>query len=206
MHSFNFKTGGLPVAKAKKALIMVHGRGGTAEDILSLSDHLHLEDFALLAPQASGNSWYPYSFLVPPSQNEPWLTSALDVLNELLTFIEDKGIERDHIFLTGFSQGACLALEYAARNADRFGGIAAFTGGLIGDRIDPERYKGDFKGTPILIGSSNPDPHIPVQRVYETVAILESHQAKVTYKLYEAMGHTICQDEIQLANNLIFGT
>ncbi len=204
IHPKNIVTAGVPLQDAKKALIMIHGRGGSAEDILSLADNLDVKDFALLAPQANSNSWYPYSFMAATSQNEPWLSSALALLKETVNEVLMQGITEENIYFTGFSQGACLTLEFVARNATKYGGVAAFTGGLIGDRIRPENYKGDFKNTPIFIGSSNPDPHVPAERVYATTKILKSMNANVTEKIYENMGHTIIMNEIELANKLIF--
>ena len=163
-----------------------------------------MNDFALLAPQAANNSWYPYSFMAPISQNEPWLSSALLLLKEMVNDVIAQGIAEHDIYFTGFSQGACLTLEYVARNATKLGGVVAFTGGLIGERIDPGNYKGDFKDTPIFIGSSDPDPHVPVERVYATTRILKGMNANVTEKIYESMGHTIIPDEIDLANKLVF--
>ncbi len=203
-HSKNILTAGRPLKDAGKALIMIHGRGGSAEDILSLASHLEVKDFALLAPQATNSSWYPYAFLAPPAQNEPWLSSALALLREIMNDVTAQGIAEENIYFTGFSQGACLMLEFVTRNAARYGGIAAFTGGLIGDKIYPENYKGDFKNTPIFIGSGNPDPHIPVERVYATTNILKSMHADVTEKIYANMGHTITMEEIELANKLVF--
>src|SRR6476620_5013003 len=196
MHTKNIIRAGNDLDKDSKVLIMLHGRGGSAEDILSLSSHLDVKDFALLAPQATNNTWYPYSFLAPPAQNEPWLSSALQLIRELVDEIISKGVPKGNIYFAGFSQGACLALEFVARNADKYGGVAAFTGGLIGDRIYNDNYKGDFQHTPVFIGSSNPDPHIPVERVYATTTILKNMHAVVTEKIYTNMGHTINQDEI----------
>lgn len=204
IHSGNIAAAGKKLADAKKVLIMIHGRGGSAEDILSLADHLQIKNFALLAPQASNNSWYPYSFMAPISQNEPWLSSALSLLKEMVNDVVAQGISEENIYFGGFSQGACLTLEFAARNATKFGGVVAFTGGLIGDKIYRENYKGDFNQTPIFIGSSNPDLHVPVERVYATTNILKSMNASVTEKIYENMGHTITQDEIDLANEFVF--
>jgi phospholipase/carboxylesterase len=204
IHSKNIVAAGKKLAEAKKFLIMIHGRGGRAEDILSLASHLQVNDFALLAPQAANHSWYPYSFMAPISQNEPWLSSALSLLKVMVNDVIAQGIAEDNIYFTGFSQGACLTLEFIARNATKFGGAVAFTGGLIGDKIYPENYKGDFKNTPIFIGSSNPDPHVPVERVHATTNILKAMNAIVTEKIYENMGHTIISDEIDLANKLVF--
>jgi phospholipase/carboxylesterase len=204
LHVKKMVTAGKRLEDAQKALIMIHGRGANANDILSLADYLNVNDFALLAPQATGNTWYPYSFMAPVSQNEPWLSSSLNLIKELLDEITDKNITSENIYFLGFSQGACLTLEFAARNAAKFGGVVAFTGGLIGDKIHSENYAGDFKNTPIFIGSSNPDPHVPVERVSETAKILKNMGAVVTQKLYNGMGHTISQNEIDMANTLVF--
>jgi len=204
MHEKKTITAGRSLKEASKALIMIHGRGGSAEDILSLSTYLSVPDYALIAPQATNNSWYPFSFLVPQQQNEPWLSSALSLLNEIVAGINNEGITTDQIYFTGFSQGACLTIEFVTRNAKKYGGVAAFTGGLIGDKIYAENYEGDFEGTPVFIGTSDPDPHVPVTRVYATENILKSMHANVTTKVYQNMGHTINNDEIQNANTLIF--
>jgi phospholipase/carboxylesterase len=203
MHQKKIITAGLKINDAKKVLVMVHGRGGTAEDILSLSEYLAVGDYALVAPQATNHTWYPYSFMANPKENEPWLSSALSILKDVVADIEAQGIAKENIYFLGFSQGACLTLEFVTRNAARYGGVIAFTGGLIGDKIYPENYKGDFGGTPVFIGTSDPDPHVPVQRVYATSNILRDLKADVTEKVYPGMGHTISQDEILQANNLV---
>jgi phospholipase/carboxylesterase len=203
MHKKNIIAAGKELNE-NKVLILLHGRGGTAEDILSLASYLDVNDFTLLAPQATNNSWYPYSFLAPPSQNEPWLSSALKLLNELLDELINKKIASENIYFLGFSQGACLTLEFVTRNANKYGGIVAFTGGLIGDKIYPENYKGDFQNTPVFIGTSDPDPHVPVERVYATANILKDMNAAVTEKIYNNMGHTINKDEIDQANKIVF--
>lgn len=204
MHEKKITISGQKISDAKKALIMAHGRGATADDILALAPYLNVKDYALLAPQATNNTWYPYSFLAPPQQNEPWLSSAVHVLNDIAADLRKAGIVDENIFFAGFSQGACLVLEFVARHARKWGGVAAFTGGLIGDRIYNERYKGDFEGTPIFIGSADPDPHVPANRVSESVAQLKSMNARVTARLYPNIGHTVVQDEIELANGLVF--
>ena len=204
MHQEKILTAGKPLTEAKKALVMIHGRGGSADDILSLAAHLEVKDFALLAPQATNNSWYPLSFLARPADNEPWLSSALATIAAAVAGIEKAGISKENIYFLGFSQGACLTLEFVARNATVYGGVAAFTGGLIGDKIYPENYKGDFAGTPVFIGTSNPDPHVPVERVYASSNILRQMNADVTEKVYDNMGHTITMDEIEKANSLLF--
>ena len=204
MHKKQFILQGKELTEASNVLIMAHGRGADAQDILGIASHLNVKDFALLAPQATNHTWYPYSFLSLPAQNEPWLSSALSLLNELVGDVISKGIKTENIYFLGFSQGACLTLEFVTRNATRYGGVAAFTGGLIGDKIYSENYTGDFAGTPIFMGSSDPDPHVPVQRVNETEAILLRMNASVTKKIYKGLGHTINEDEIDQANKLIF--
>ena len=204
MHTKNVITRGTPVAKGVKVLIMLHGRGANAEDILSLSRYLDVAQFALIAPQATGNTWYPYSFLAPQSANEPWLSSAIDLLKDVVSDLEQAGVVSEDIYLLGFSQGACLTLEYSARHARRYGGIVAFTGGLIGDKLITSNYSGDFANTPIFIGSSNPDPHVPVDRVEQSVEELKKLNAKVSYRIYNGMGHTINEDEIRMANAHVF--
>jgi len=194
MHKLQYETAGKPVAETGKALIMIHGRGGSAEDILSLADALPVGDFTLFAPKAVSNSWYPYSFLMPPERNEPWLSSAVEVVGKL---VKETGLPMERIWFTGFSQGACLTLEYIARNAGKYGGVAAFTGGLIGDRIYRDKYMGDLGGTPVFIGTGDPDPHVPVERVLETEKVLKELGADVRVRVYPGMGHTITQKEIE---------
>ncbi len=204
MHNKNIHTAGKTLQEADKALIMTHGRGANARDILGLASHLHVSEFAILAPEATNNTWYPYSFLANPEQNEPWLSSALDLLKEVVNEITEQGITHENIYLLGFSQGACLLLEYVARHAKRYGGVVALTGGLIGDHIYEENYSGDFNTTPIFISTGNPDPHVPVERVKESVRILEKMHAKVNLQIYEGRPHTVSQDEIDRTNQLIF--
>jgi phospholipase/carboxylesterase len=206
MHEKKNFTAGKDLSEAKKVLIMIHGRGAFAEDMLSLAGYFNLKDYALIAPQATGNSWYPYSFLASPKQNKPWLSSALNVLNEIVSDINQQGFSSDKIYFLGFSQGACLMLEFITRNAKKWGGAIAFTGGLIGDKIYIENYKGNFEGTKIFIGASSTDQHVPVERVYATTNILKNMHAEVTEKIYDNMGHTINNDEIEMANNLFFST
>jgi len=205
MHQKNIVTAGKELNNESKVLIMLHGRGASAEDILSLSTHLDVNEFTLLAPQATNNTWYPYSFIAPVAQNEPWLSSALNLLKQVLDDLLKLGIPSENIYFLGFSQGACLTLEFIARNANKYGGVVGFTGGLIGDKIYKDNYKGDFQNTPFFIGTSNPDPHVPVERVYATSNILRDLNAVVTEKVYNNMGHTINQDEIDNANRIVFG-
>lgn len=206
MHEKILQTAGKPLKEASKALIMIHGRGGSANDILSLASQFNVSDFALLAPQASNNTWYHYSFMAIPDHNEPWLSSAIKTIKDTVDDVIDEGIPSENIYFLGFSQGACLALEFVTRNAKRYGGIVAFTGGLIGDRIYSENYKGDFNGTPVFIGTGDPDSHVPVERVNETAIILTEMNARVTKKVYPNKLHSISDNEIELANAIIFNS
>ena len=178
---------------------MLHGRGASANTIVSLSSHLNLQDTAIIAPQASEYSWYPYSFMAPVENNEPALSSALALINELVGDVTAQGIDKKDIYFIGFSQGACLTLEYVARNADLYGGVIAFTGGLIGEKLALENYSGDFAGTPVLITTGDPDPHVPLSRVEESVAQLKKMNADVLLKVYKGRPHTITAGELELA-------
>jgi phospholipase/carboxylesterase len=196
-------TRGRPLAEASSAMILVHGRGATAESILELASLLPQGGMAYLAPQAVHNSWYPYSFMYPTEQNEPYLTSALARLGELVAEVEAAGIPAEKLVLAGFSQGACLAAEFAASNARRYGGLLLFSGGLIGPPGTPRDYDGSLDGTPVFIGCSDSDFHIPLERVQETTAALRQLGAAVTEKIYPGMGHTIVADEIEQARRLL---
>lgn len=204
MHTKQVIKAGKQAGEATKALVLLHGRGGSAEDILGLAQYLPVNDFALFAPQATNNTWYPYSFLAAPKDNEPWLSGALAVVNDVVTDIQAAGIKTENIYFLGFSQGACLTLEYVTRNATKYGGVVAFTGGLIGDQLYKDNYVGDFDGTPIFIGTSDPDPHVPVDRVLASTAVLTEMHAEVIQRIYKNMGHTINQDEIDQVSELIF--
>lgn len=203
-HAFDLKVGGKALDHAEKALIMIHGRGGTAADIMGLSSSLKVDDFAVLAPQATHHTWYPLSFLAPVAQNQPWLDSALEVIGQTVQAAMDHGIRSENIYFFGFSQGACLSLEFLAQNARRYGGAAAIIGGVIGQEINLSNYHGDFQQTPILLVTSNPDLHVPLGRVQETAKIFIEMNARVTTKVFENAGHTIKQAHIDLANELIF--
>lgn len=200
----DLKRMGLPLAEAKKAIIMIHGRGATAESILSLVPHLNLTDYAILAPQANRNSWYPFGFMASDEGNKVALEDSLGVLKETWSEIEAAGIPAENTILLGFSQGACLSLEFAARNAQKFGGVVAFTGGLIGEQLRPENYSGDFQGTPIFIGSSDRDFHVPAQRIKESADLLRKMGADVSIKLFDDPEHTIREEEIKWVNQRIF--
>lgn len=194
---------GEPPQQAQAALVMLHGRGDSAEGILSLADVLDIAGYTLLAPEASGYEWYPYSFLAPLAQNEPWLSSALKKVGSVLAQVAEMGIPAERTVLLGFSQGACLALEYVARNAQRYGGVVGLSGGLIGPDGTPRDYSGSLSGTPVFLGCSDIDPHIPAARVRETAAVLERLGADVTMRLYPSLGHTVNQDEIDAVNKLL---
>ncbi|WP_256009934.1 alpha/beta hydrolase [Desertivirga xinjiangensis] len=203
-HSKQVITAGKPLAEADKVVIMIHGRGARAENIISLVQHLNLSDAAVLAPQATNFSWYPYSFLAPEQENQPALDSALEQIGSIIKDLQMQEFSSEKIYLLGFSQGACLSLEYAARNAARYGGIIAFTGGLIGEALNLKSYQGDFLQTPVLVTTGDPDMHVPLTRVEESVAILSNMGAVVNQRVYKRREHTISQEEIELANQLIF--
>lgn len=189
-------TAGPAPTDARLIMILVHGRGASAEDILSLGIELQLDDVALLAPQAANATWYPHSFLAPISENEPELSSALDVLSRLIAECEGRGVGPERIALLGFSQGACLSLEYAARHAQRYAGVFGLSGGLIGPPGTPRAYDGSLAGTPTFLGCSDVDPHIPLARVQESADVLRRMGASVDERIYKRMGHTVNADEI----------
>ena len=197
------RTLGPSASAARAAMIMVHGRGATAESILELASEFDQEGLAFLAPQAAGHSWYPNSFLAPIPSNEPWLSSALGLLSDLCLMLQTEGPGLERTVLLGFSQGACLTLEFAARNARRYGGIVGFTGGLIGPEGTPREYAGSFQATPVFLGSGDPDPHVPRWRVEETAAVLGRMGAQVTTRIYAGMGHTVNEDELSSAREMV---
>jgi predicted esterase len=196
-------TSGAPLESARAAMIMVHGRGASAEDILTLAPELDRPEFAYLAPQASGGTWYPNSFLAPIPSNEPGITSGLRAIADLLERIAAAGIPPERTILLGFSQGACLSMEFAARNPRRYGGLAGLSGGLIGPDETPRDYPGDLAGTPVFLGCSDRDFHIPAQRVELTARVLGGMGAEVEMRLYPGMGHTINLHEIQQVQALM---
>lgn len=198
------KKKGLSLDKAKKAVIMIHGRGATADSILSLSSYLNLTDCAILAPQANGSTWYPFGFMASDKGNFESLESSLNQIREVFEEIIQAGIPSEQIFLVGFSQGACLSLEFAARDAQKLGGIVAFTGGLIGEKLQAEKYQGSFDGTPVFIGSSNRDFHVPAFRIQESADLLQKMGAHVTVQLFDDPDHTIRPEEIEWVNKTIF--
>lgn len=196
-------TAGVPLQEAQAAMILVHGRGATAASILTLARELDRDGFAYLAPQAPGQTWYPYSFLAPLEQNQPHLDAALATLENVLAQVVAAGIPAERIIFLGFSQGACLASEFVARNARRYGGLAALSGGLIGPPGTPRVYPGDLAGTPVFLGCSDVDPHIPAWRVEESAAVLEQLGGAVTMRLYPGMGHSVNEDEINFVRQMM---
>jgi predicted esterase len=185
-------------------MILVHGRGASAADIMSIAGEVMVPGVAYLAPQAAGSAWYPYPFTAPLEANEPYLTSALQVLSSLVARVET-AVPAGRLVLLGFSQGACLTLEFAARNARRYGGVVGLSGGLIGPDGTPRDYEGDFQRTPVFLGCSDVDPHIPKERVIEAGQVFERMGAEVTVRLYPGMAHTVSPDEIEVVRAIVQG-
>jgi len=196
-------TAGEALENARAAMIMIHGRGASAEDILELAAELKQPEFVFLAPQASGNTWYPNSFLGPLASNEPGLSSGLAVIAALLEQLAGTGIPAERTMLLGFSQGACLMLEFAARNARRYGGVVGLSGGLIGPDGTPRDYAGSLAGTPVFLGCSDIDPHIPKERVEESAEVLRILGGDVTARLYPRMDHTVNRDELRFVRGMM---
>lgn len=196
-------TSGVNPEDAAGAMILIHGRGATAESILTLAHEFETDQLHYSAPQAHQNTWYPYSFLAPTERNEPGLSSGLQAIFDIITVLEKMGISKERIIIAGFSQGACLATEYVARHPARYGGLIALSGGLIGDTVSAENYTGSLEGTPYFVGCSDIDPHIPVERVHDSADVLENLGAEVTKKTYPGMGHTVNEDEVGHINKII---
>ncbi len=196
---------GAQLAEAHGLVILLHGRGASAEDILGLSHELAHPGLAYLAPRAANHTWYPTSFLAPREQNEPWLSSALAKVKSIVEDATAKGIPVERIVLCGFSQGACLSTEFVARNPARYGGLVALTGGLIGteDEVASATWAGSLAGTPGLLLSGDPDPHVPWKRVEQSAAILEAMGAEIATRRYPNRPHTVTLDELELANELV---
>jgi len=191
------------LSQARAAMLMVHGRGATAEDILSLAGELNQPGFAYLAPQAAGNTWYPNRFLVPLDENEPWLSSALSFVGDIYSQIINAGLPPERVMLLGFSQGACLTLEFSARNARRHGGIVGLSGALIGPDDAPRDYKGSLEATPVFLGCSDVDFHVPKERVDQTAEVLRRLGGEVTKRLYPNMDHSVNLDEINFVRGMM---
>jgi len=196
-------TAGERLDRARAAMIMIHGRGAAAANILELTAELDAPGFAYLAPQAADNTWYPNRFLAPIPGNEPWLSSALTAVADVLAQVTKAGLPPERTMLLGFSQGACLTLEFAARNAQRYGGVAGLSGGLIGPDGTPRDYAGSLDGTPIFLGCSDVDFHVPKERVHHTAEVLQRLGGDVTVRLYPNMDHTINQDETEFVRGMM---
>jgi phospholipase/carboxylesterase len=191
------------INSAKSAMILIHGRGATAESILSLTEEFDTDNYLFAAPQANGNTWYPYTFLAPVQDNEPGITSGLKVINDLIEELNKSGIPDKEIILLGFSQGACLTLEYAARNAKPYKGLIGLSGGLIGDKIEETMYSGSFENCPIFLGCSDIDSHIPLERVNQSEIMMKKLNGSVTKRIYKGMGHTINEDELNFIRSIL---
>jgi predicted esterase len=199
----NTLVSGAPIESAKAAVILVHGRGATPESMLPLADAFGRNDIAYLAPRAAGNTWYPNSFLAPIEANETWLSSALSVLGALVDRLAADGFSSDRVGIIGFSQGACLTSEYIARTAQRYGMAGILTGGVIGPAGTPRDYAGSLEGTPVFLGCSDIDFHVPLERVHETRDVLAALGAEVDERIYPGMGHTVNDDEVRAVRALL---
>lgn len=197
---------GPALVAARLVAILLHGRGAGAEDILELSREFSPTDVAYLAPQASEQTWYPYSFLAPIEQNEPGISSAFRVITGLLQELQQQNVPSDRVVLMGFSQGACLALEFAVRHPRRYAAVVALSGGLIGPPSTPRNYSGSFDGTPAFVGCSDVDAHIPLDRVHESSAVFRRMGATVDERIYPRMGHTVNRDELDAVDALLSQT
>jgi len=197
------RVAGEPIGIAQAAMLMVHGRGASAGDILTFVDQFNQAGFAYFAPQAAENTWYPNRFLVPLENNEPWLSSALAFVGDVLAEIIKAGIPPERVMLLGFSQGACLALEFGARNAQRYAGIVGLSGALIGPDNTPRDYKGSLAGTPVFLGCSDVDFHVPKERVDQTAEVLRKLGGEVTERLYPNLDHSVNQDEIDFVRGMM---
>ncbi len=200
---YRLLTAGPALADASAAMVLIHGRGARAGDILALADEIAVPGVAYLVPQAAGQTWYPLPFTAAIAANEPWLSSALAVVRDVIAQAERAGLPAKRIFLLGFSQGACLATEFAARHARRYAGIIGLSGGLIGPPGTPRAYPGTLAGTPVFLGCSDVDPHIPLSRVEETADVFRRLGADVTLRIYAGMGHTINRDELAAVRGMV---
>lgn len=194
---------GAPASRAKAGMIMLHGRGATAKSILWFSDEFAQPDVRYLAPQAKLHTWYPYSALEPIEKNQPYLSSALQAVYDLIQQLITENIPLEKIVLLGFSQGACLALEYAARHPQNLGGVVGLSGGLIGSKIDPENYSGNLQNTPVYIGIGASDQHIPLKRIHQTADIMKQLEGNVSKKIFPNTGHTIAEEEVKFVRGLL---
>ena len=203
MHTYQVIEKGAPLTSAERALLLIHGRGASARDILSLADEFVDSTCYIAAPQATNQTWYPYGFMTPETDNQPWLQSAVDTVRQLIGATVQH-IPFGQIYLMGFSQGACLTLEVAARDAHPYAGVVAFTGGLIGAQVDRGKYHGDFAGAKIFIGNSDRDPHVPEERSAASAQVLGELGGNVRYQVYPGMPHTITRAEVDAVRNWMF--
>lgn len=192
---------GQPLASARAAMILLHGRGATAEDIIRIAADVQQPRWAYLAPQAAGNAWYPNPFTAPLESNEPYLSAALDMVSGLFERVETT-VPAQRVILLGFSQGGCLTLEWAARNARRFGGIVGLSAGLIGPEDRPRDYPGAFDATPVFLGCSDIDPYIPMSRVVDSGEVFKRMGAEVTVRFYPGMAHSVSIEELATIRDL----
>lgn len=197
------ETTGRPLGEGRAVMIMIHGRQAAPVNILQLVDSLSQPEFTYIAPAAANNTWYPYSFMADKEQNEPGISSGVAVIDGVVSDVVNKGILKDHIVLLGFSQGACLTAEYAVEHADRFGGVILYSGSVIGPPGTTWAYGGSFDGTPIFMGCSDVDSHVPLERIEEGAAVFERMGATVTKRIYPGMGHQINDDEIAFTQGLM---
>ncbi len=201
MHSYRIVERGTHLNEAGKAIILIHGRGAPPDDIMSLADFFETDNTYVVAPEANHFVWYPLTFLAPREQNQPWLNSALENISRLINTIEEQ-IPAENIYLMGFSQGACLTAEIASANARKFGGIAVFTGGLIGATVEKENYSGNFNGTKVYLSNGDNDPHIPLQRTEDTYKLMQNLGADITKEIFPGRPHTIQMEEIEKVKEL----
>ena len=194
---------GAPLEEATVAMVMIHGRGAAPSDILSLAPEFDAPGVAYLAPEAAGSQWYPYPFIAPVEQNEPWLSSALAAVAGVFAQVEAAGIPPERTLLLGFSQGACLALEYAARHPRRYGGLVGYSGALIENGDKHREYSGSLADMPVFLGCSDRDPHIPAGRVERTAELLGTLGADVDLRIYPGMGHTVNREELDYVRGMI---
>lgn len=197
-----FRAGPAP-EQARGSIVLIHGRGASAESMLGLYKALSMKDFAAVAPEAAGNTWYPNSFLAPIESNQPYLDSALKKIDSVVSDLLARGVPAERIAILGFSQGACLTSEYVARHPRRYGAVMALTGGVIGPDGTPRNYPGSLDGTPVFLGTSDPDPHVPFERVRETEAVLSRMGGAVEVRRYPGMAHTVNQDELDACRSLL---
>lgn len=196
-------TAGASFDTAEAAVVLVHGRGATAQSIVQMTEEFDRNEIAYLAPQAARNTWYPNAFTAPVESNEPGRTSGLQAIVDAVNKANEADIPTDRVMVLGFSQGACLASEFVARTPTRYGGLAVLSGGLIGEEIDPDDYDGDLENAPVFLGCSDVDPHVPEERVHETADVFERLDADVTTRIYEGMGHGINEDELRVVSELL---